>query len=623
MRIERSTSRLTLLLACAAFAVLLLGAGSAHAESTWRLEQPDPPPAEAGVPEAPGPIGLGKVGDIEFLSPNLGALITAGDPPTIPAGVWLYNGQGWHEISKVCGATDGRIAWVSANEFWTVSDGRPGQAEVDFKRPPTTDNTLCRFANGKVVESFAAPAFEADSYMAMHAAACVNAEDCWFGGDSLPGESSETGAFQLHWTGAGMVASPYPEEGHAIEDMREFEGRLYESVRVLEDDPGKQVPVPPALHVLEPELPGGFESDRIPRETLYGTSELPFWLDYLHLSAGNAGLWAAAGERPEARDQKEVEEEEKGETEKQKAEATVLRFDPESEPEWRQVLGPDTSPSGKQDFPGETVEAVAAEPGGGEENAWIALQSLSEGLESERGKSKASTPATVARISEDGAVLQQEILPAASEGGVLPKGPADKLVCPAAGDCWLVTTKGWLFHLAPEGERTLPANTESSFTSLITERPEDQGLPKAPPDSVPVDDSGLPGEEPVLQPTPTVSKTQEELFVPVALVSALHSRLHGTTLELRFHLAVKARIQLLAKRRHRVVAKTPAYTFKAGAHKLLLRLNRAQWPTELHLVEHALAPLPKVSTRTSGAETVSTSLAFPEHLGSGWSGLLP
>lgn len=610
MRGEASASRLTLLLACAAFAVLLLGAVSANAESTWRLEQPDPPPAEAGVPEAPGPIGLGKVGDIEFFSPTLGALITAGVPPTIPPGVWFYNGEGWHEISKVCGATDGRIAWVSANEFWTISDGRPGQAEVNFKLPPTTDNTLCRFADGKVVESFAAPAFEADSYMAMHAAACIDAEDCWFGGDSLPSGSTETGAFQLHWTGAGLVAAPYSEEGHAIEDMQEFDGRLYEGVRLLEDDPGKQVPVPPALHVLEPELPGGFEPERrLRREILYGTVERPWSLDYLHLSAGTAGLWAAAGQRPEASEEAQV---------------TVLRFDPEAEQEWMQVLGPSTSPSGKQDFPGQTVEAIAAEPGTGEESAWIGLQSLSEGLESERNKSKASTPATVAHISEDGAVLQEETLPAASEDGVLPKGPADKLVCPAAGDCWLVTSKGWLFHLAPEGERTLPGNTESSFTSLITERPHDQGLPETEPDSVPVDNSGLPGEAPVLQPTPTVSKTQEELFVPVALVSALHSRLvHGTTLELRFHLAVKARIQLLAKRKRRVVAKTAVYTFKAGQHKLVLRLNRAQWPTELHLVEHALAPLPKVSTRKSGTETVSTSLAFPEHLRSDWSGLLP
>jgi len=604
---EALAPRLALLLTCA-LAALLLGSGSARAESTWRLEQPDPPAAPAGVPEAPGPVGLGKVGDIEFWGPNLGALITAGNPKTVPPGVWLYNGQGWHELADVCGATDGRIAWVSANEFWTISDGRPGQAEVDFKLPPLADDTLCRFADGKVVESFAAPAFEAGSYMAMHAAACVSAEDCWFGGNSLPQESTETGAFQLHWTGAGLVAAPYPEEGHAIEDMREFDGRLYESVRLLEDDPGKQVPVPPAVHVLEPELPGGFEPERrLRRETLYGVSERPWSLDYLHLSAGATGLWAAAGQRPESSEEAQV---------------TVLHFVPEAEQEWTQVLGPSTSPSGKQDFPGQTVEALAAEPGAGEESAWLALQSMPEALASERGESSSSMPATVARISEDGTVLQQETLPAASEGGVGPKGPAEKLTCPAAGDCWLVTSKGWLFHPAPEGERALPVNAESSFTSLITERPADQGLPQTEPDSVPVNDSGLVGEVPLLQPIPTVSKTQEELFVPVALVSALHSRLvHGTTLELRFRLAVKARIQLLAKRKHRVVAKTAAYTLKAGEHKLLLPLSRADWPTELHLVEHALAPLPKVSTRTSGAETVSTSLAFPTHLGSDWSGL--
>ena len=47
----------------------------------------------------------------------------------------------------------------------------------------------------------------------------------------------------------------------------------------------------------------------------------------------------------------------------------------------------------------------------------------------------------------------------------------------------------------------------------------------------------------------------------------------ATTLELRFHLAVKARVRLLAKRRKQLVASTPMRTLAAGNRKLLLRLN--------------------------------------------------
>ena len=71
--------------------------------------------AAAGAARAclkrPAPIGLGRIGDIEFAPgmPNRGALITAGNPPTIPAGVWEFNGVSWHELSTVCGASDGRI----------------------------------------------------------------------------------------------------------------------------------------------------------------------------------------------------------------------------------------------------------------------------------------------------------------------------------------------------------------------------------------------------------------------------------------------------------------------------------------------------------------------------------
>ena len=121
---------LTLLLLALALAPASRAAGlKDESEASWQVEQPAPPPPEqAGVPPSTVPVSLGHIGDIEFYEPNRGALITSGNGSSIPPGVWFYNGAGWRELSNQCGATDGRIAWAGPDEFWTVSDGRPGQA---------------------------------------------------------------------------------------------------------------------------------------------------------------------------------------------------------------------------------------------------------------------------------------------------------------------------------------------------------------------------------------------------------------------------------------------------------------------------------------------------------------
>jgi hypothetical protein len=96
-------------------------------------------------------------------------------------------------------------------------------------------------------------------------------------------------------------------------------------------------------------------------------------------------------------------------------------------------------------------------------------------------------------------------------------------------------------------------------------------------------------------------------------VSHIHTRLvHGTTLELSFRLAARAKVRLVAKRRKQVVASTPTRTFDTGNRKLLLRLERKRWPTKLDLQSHALAPLPTASTKGAGNDSVSTGfVALP------------
>jgi hypothetical protein len=630
-------ARLAILtLALAALLAAGPAAAGARAEggdggATWRLEQPLPPELPSGA-KSTIPIGLGKVGDIEFWAPNRGLLITAGNRPTIPPGVWVYNGVGWRELASVCGATDGRIAWAGPDEFWTVSDGRAGQSSLEGA-PPLEDNTLCHFASGEVVGSYASLAFRPDSYQAMHGAGCVGASNCWFGGDPLP--EGQAGAFHLHWDGHSLIAEPNPQ-GHAVEDIRRLGSELLESVRVKSDDvlsEEESQSEPAVLHQLEPT---GVQPRFLPLNLgvpFYAAEEFPQALDFLHLSSGASALWGAANPAAPT-----PEGSVPGET-------TVIRVAGGSA---TQIIGPTTDPEGVNPFTSEPgaegarsknqlVNSIAAEPPGeGEgdgtaagESAWLALASGEE-LHAEPLAS-----AQVARLSSGGAVSERDQLPSEQEAaeGVGPKGVADKVACPAPHDCWLATSRGWLFHLTTDAARRAELERPDTDPALskaapITFRPADAGIPALVPDAPPVDDSGLLGEISATNAALAETATAPlESRVKVPLLSRIRSRLvHGTTLELRFHLAAKARVRLLAKRRKRVVARTAMRTFPAGDRRLLLKLARQRWPTSLDLQSHALAPLPTVSTQGSGSATNTVGTAFVElpptpvlgALGSGW-----
>lgn len=632
---------------------LLLGAGplavAAQAEEAggvaeWRLEQPLPPELPDGQKPST-PVGLGKIGDIEFWAPNRGLLITDGVSPTIPPGVWVYNGQEWHQLTGegpdhegVCGATDGRIAWAGPNEFWTVSDGRPGQISSEKGLPPLEDDTLCHFANGQVVGSYASPAFEATSYTAMHAAGCLGSEDCWFAGEPL----AHVGAFHLHWNGQALVAEPNPQ-GRAVESMSAFEGDLYEGVRIEppqethrseetheeeeEITPPETGLTPAALHLILPA--GESSSSGTPFVSLepgipnYGEEEPPWTLEALQLSAAEGNLWGVANPLPRSSFPAAA-----------KVAAGEVTIVHNSGGSWRQVLGATSDPPSGNPFtkfiarreePTQEelreeranllVSSITAEPGG--EGAWLALDSPAE------ADGATPAPATVAYISNAGTVSEEQQLPS-SEEPYGAKGLAERITCPAPHDCWMATSEGWLFHLAPADERQLPKDNDPAFEKLINYRPPDQGIPQVVPDAPPPDDSGLLGERPAQVLAPVTAVVENETKVPVPLLSDLHSKLlHGHTLQLSFHLAVKARVQLLAMRRKALVASTPTRTLASGNRKLLLALNPKRWPTKLDLKTHALAPLPLTSTRSPSVNTVSTSLAFPDTRGLLGSGLLP
>jgi hypothetical protein len=589
-------------------ALLLCLAVSAFAEepsASWRSQQPPPPPPQAGVQGSSTPIALGHVGDIEFLAPNRGLLITAGNGSTIPAGVWAYDGAAdWKELAKVCGATDGSIAWAGEDEFWTVSDGRPGQTQSsgNNQQAPLADNTLCHFAGGQVVGSYASPAFEASSYQPMHADGCLTPADCWFAGAPLPSGLPITGSFHLHWNGSSLLEEPYEGEAQPVEDMLPFDGQLYESVRV--ESAHRTEEEPPVLHTINREgvsptfegIPGTRNQQESAYVPLYMTGESDEAITALRLSAAGEELWAAAGPVPKS----ELPEG------SEPGQVTVARYS-SAEGIWKQLVGPSTSPSGKELFPDDVLESIAVEPGGG--GAWLALASTSETEQRSPG-----ALAIVAHVATDGTVSQLQSLPSASEEehDINPAGSASQIACPAIHDCWLSTTQGWLFHLT-SGTESLPVD-EEGFSTLITNRPRDQGLLQLPPDAPLPEASSLPGELTVNSFTQS-SKPLTETRTQVPLLSKLHSQLLADdTLELRFHLAAKARVRLLAKRHGATVASTPSRTLAAGSRKLLLKLNPHRWPTNLDLQTHALAPLPTVSDRSPSVETVTTRLAFPKAL---------
>lgn len=428
----------------------------------------------------------------------------------------------------------------------------------------------------------------------------TSSEDCWFGGEKLP--APRVGSFQLHWNGTTLEQQPYPNQGDPVEDMRALESSIFASVTYNKQDLHNegQNTRPPVLHFAE----AGTEMQPLQEELpLYASSgESAEALEYLHLGSAEGALWAATSKQSDSSE----------------GEVTVIR---RFGGEWTQVIGPASkqlpdlleSPQEEEELlggPARDAEVRAIAPEAGSEDAWLALSQRSTERE-------ATVAAVLVHISAQGEVLGVQTLPSPTERE-LPSnatGAAQRLVCPALEDCWMANVNGWLYHLAREGERTLPTSELPGFPEgrIVgeSERPPDEGVPQEVLDAPPPDTSGLREEAPDYGGTFAETKAPTiESKLKASLLTDVHSRLvHGTTLELRFHLAVKARVRLLAKRRKKVVARTPMRTFAAGNRKLLLRLNPHGWPTKLELQTHALAPLPTT--------TVKEAVGGPEHSGNG------
>jgi hypothetical protein len=140
----------------------------------------------------------------------------------------------------------------------------------------------------------------------------------------------------------------------------------------------------------------------------------------------------------------------------------------------------------------------------------------------------------------------------------------------------MATWAGWLFHLS-DGT-SLPLDTEPAFQGTIEFRP-NESAEQFIPDRLPVDDSQL-FAPPPLELTPNAPRKPKVRRLP-PLLRRVKSRLHGLRLTVSFTLTRRARVQLVAKRGGRTVARTGRRALAPGRRSLTLALSRKRYPTRL------------------------------------------
>jgi len=540
------------LLGLAAAAALGLGAGAvgaavaapaASAEASWRLEQPAPP---AGSPYK---VPLGRPGDLSCWSATRCLLAVEGNA-IVPRGLYYYDGAAWRSLTTVCGgsADTTRIAWAGPDEFWTVTE--PSLPRLGGGLG------LCHFRDGQVIASYSTAPESSDPFRTMTAAACNGPNDCWFAGVGSQDPSGQRlGAYHLHWDGETLTSS-YAPQGRGISDLVVHDGRFLETTYVgaQREDRATAVslaqpePTPQTIHAI---VGGRF------RNELYST------LPTATLPAGSAELLAAdaapgsspwfvgggAASGPVA-----------------PADASFAR--PPLAVRWtgawydEPVL--DASLFGDHD----RFVDVAAVPG--TDDAWTALQSYQE-----RGSTTAR--ARVARLRPDGSA-EVVRLPAGGAG----RGAAARVEFTGPDEGWMVTNAGWVFHFTDGAPRA--AEQAPAFARQITYRP-NEAVAQAIPDTPPADDSQIFAPPPVEvertpEPTPTKTIRLKALMFKVTKPEVDRK----LRLRISFSLRRVARVQLQARRKGKVVARTRMRKLKPGRHTLTVQLARRRWPDALRFV---------------------------------------
>jgi len=524
--------------ALSVLAALTAAAPARAADPIWRLEQPAPP---AG---APFKVPLGEPGDLKFWAPNRGLLTVAGND-TIARGVYSYDGVAWRQLATVCGGPGdtARIAWADAREFWIVSEPSRPRAGSGL--------ALCRFKDGQVVGSWSTPVESPDPFRQLLSAACNGPSDCWFGGVGAQDPLGErVGAFHLHWDGSDLQ-SFYGPQGRAVSDIEPHAGKLYESTlagrapeqRGTSAELAEPEPVARLIHTI---AGGTFANDPFepaPLPDVPGDGS-----ELLALDSDGASLWAVGGgaaSGPAA-----------------DVPATVVARPPLAA---RLVGGAfeELPLAGATFGPTDRLGDVAAIPG--TDDAFATVVPFAE-------RRSINSKATVARIAPDGTTTTVR-LPAAGAG----RGSAARIACTSATECWMVTWAGWLFHYGDGA--ALPQDSDPAFQTTIDFRP-NEAAEQFIPDRPPVDDSQL-FAPPELELNPNAEPEPARVRRLPPLLRKVRSQLKGLRLVVTFTVTRRARVQLLAKRGRRTVAKTPRRVFAPGPRRLTLRLSRDRYPTRL------------------------------------------
>jgi hypothetical protein len=521
----------------------LVHANPAHGAASWRLEQPAPP---AGVPFK---VPLGRPGDLQCWSATRCLLAVEGNA-TVPRGLLHYDGVAWRRLATVCGgpAETTRLAWAGPREFWTITE--PSRPRLGGGR------ALCRFRDGEVIGSYSTADDSPDPFRPLNAAACAAPNDCWFGGIGSQDPSGQrVGAYHLRFDGTNLV-SVYAPQGRGVSDLLALPGGGFaETALVGAQREDRTTPVnlaaPEPAPILVHELHGAAFANTLAAALPRGGVPL----DGTELLAADAapgnvpwftGGGAASGPSAPAEDSV--------------ARPPIVL---------RQVGGVhhelplDEAPFGAHD----RFVDVAAVPGTGD--AWTAVQSYAE-----RGSTTAR--ARVAHVRPDGSATVEQ-LPAGGAG----RGAAARIEMVAPDEGWLVTNAGWIFHYVDPAAPPRARDADPAFDRLITYRP-NESLAQAIPDAPPADDSQL-----FAPPPPAVEPEQPPATTRVRRVQALMARLSKPRVDRRLRLSLsftlrrRAKVQLQARRKGRVVAKTAYRLLRPGRHTLTVQLARAAWPDAL------------------------------------------
>jgi hypothetical protein len=564
---KRATA--ALLAVAATFTAAISGApGVAHAEATWRLEQPAPP---AGA-RFRSPLGIPD--DLEFYASNEGLLSVEGNA-VVPAGLFFWNGRAWHQLATVCGGSGeaSRIAWAGPDEFWVITEPSEPRAGSGLG--------LCHFKNGVIVGSYSTAFQSPDPFRPMDAAACNGPDDCWFAGIGSEDPSGQrVGAFHLHWDGANLTTS-YQPQGRGVSGLAYFAGTFFEST-LVGAEPGN--PAGP-ISLATPEPEGPVLIHRLVGGTFQDTSYRPYsypgqpsgGVELLSAKADGTDLWFSGGgaaSGPDAPREASVP-----------ATPIAVRYD---EPFFLQ------DPLDPAQF-GTEDRFVDVAPVPGTETAWVADQPYSQ-------RRSTTAKAKVALIEPEGRATITT-LPTSGPG----RGSAQLVAATGPNEAWLATSAGWVFRYTDGAQLAEAGN----WAGTITVRP-NESVEQFVSDTPPPDDSTLFAPPPVQ--VETKATTEPAQLVIPALLKDIHVSRRGLTVTIFFDLTRVADVQLVAKLHGKVVARTRDKRMKPGYRKLVLTFRRKRWPDALSFKTKELTkpkPVPANGIEAeakTGPTAVSTSV---------------